>query len=112
MMRRRIALTAAMDERLTLVDVLALPTTAWAAPPIAPLLTDDALYYRTNLLLSRNTLIGNQFDLTSISLPIDGAPRPVGLMLLARHGQDRMLLEISSSIEELADTLPVRQQTE
>ena len=35
------ALAAAMDERLTPVDVLALPTTPMVAPAIQPLLEDD-----------------------------------------------------------------------
>jgi aspartyl-tRNA(Asn)/glutamyl-tRNA(Gln) amidotransferase subunit A len=101
MMRQRARLIAAMDERLAPVDVLAVPTTAIAAPPIAPLLDDDALYTRTNLLVLRNTMFGNQFDLTSISLPIPGAGLPVGFMLVARRGQDRRLLRIAAGIEDL-----------
>src|SRR4051794_13244177 len=101
MMRRRRALVSAMDERLTPIDVLALPTTAIVAPPIAPLLTDDALYTWTNLLVLRNTMVGNQFDLTSISLPIPGTALPVGFMLVARNGQDHRLLQIAAAIEAL-----------
>ncbi|MCD6071514.1 MAG: amidase, partial [Microvirga sp.] len=37
--------------------------------------------------------------LTAISLPVAGCERPVGLMLVARHGQDRRLLEIAASVE-------------
>jgi len=47
----------------------------------------------------RNTMVGNLFDLTGISLPLPGQARPVGLMLLARHGQDRRLLEIAAAVE-------------
>jgi len=103
MLRRRSALVAAMDERLAPVDVLALPTTAVSAPLIAPLEADDKLYNRMDWLILRNTMFGNQFDLTGITLPIPGCERPVGLMLLARHGQDRRLLEIAAGVErELA----------
>ncbi len=103
MIRRRKALIAAMDERLAPLDILALPTTAVSAPLTAPLVADDKLYNRTDDLILRNTRIGNQFDLTGISLPLPNGPRPIGLMLLARHGQDRRLLEIASGIErELA----------
>ena len=80
---------------------MALPTTPVTAPEIAPLLADEALYHRTDWLLLRNPMVANQFDLTSISLPIPGTERPVGLMLFARHGQDRRLLEISASVERL-----------
>lgn len=103
MLRRRRALIAAMDERLAPIDVLALPTTAVCAPLIAPLEADDNLYNRMDWLILRNTMFGNQFDLTGISLPVPESPRPAGFMLLARHGHDRRLLEIAAGVErELA----------
>jgi aspartyl-tRNA(Asn)/glutamyl-tRNA(Gln) amidotransferase subunit A len=46
-------------------------------------------------------MFGNQFDLTSISLPIRDTERPVGLMLVARNGHDRRLLEIAASVETM-----------
>jgi aspartyl-tRNA(Asn)/glutamyl-tRNA(Gln) amidotransferase subunit A len=104
MMRQRQALCAAMDEALKPFDVLALPAVAITAPEIAPLVDDDALYTRTNILVLRNTMIANQFDLTSISLPIPGCERPVGFMLVARHGHDRKLLSIAASIEQALGT--------
>lgn len=103
MLRRRQALVAAMDARLSPVDVLALPATAVSAPLTAPLEADDKLYNKMDWLILRNTMFGNQFDLTGISLPIPGCERPAGLMLVARHGQDRRLLEIAAGVErELA----------
>jgi aspartyl-tRNA(Asn)/glutamyl-tRNA(Gln) amidotransferase subunit A len=33
-------------------------------------------------------------------LPIPGCERPVGLMLVARHGHDRRLLEIAAGVEQ------------
>lgn len=100
MMRRRAELSAQMDERLRPIDVLALPTTAMTAPRIQDLLTDDQLYTRANRLVLRNTTIANQFDLTSISLPIRGYARPSGLMLFARRATDHNLLEIAAGVEQ------------
>ncbi|WP_149758304.1 amidase [Neomesorhizobium albiziae] len=99
LMRTRTALAARMDERLQAVDVLALPTVPMLAPPIAPLLADDALWNRTDGMLLRNPQVANQFDLTSISLPIPGTPLPSGLMLFGRNGWDRRLLEIAAAVE-------------
>ncbi len=99
MMRERAALIEAGDERLTPLDVLALPATAIPAPRIAAVAEDDAEFTRLNLLMLRNTMVGNLFDLTGISLPLAGHAKSVGLMLLARRGQDRRLLEIAAGVE-------------
>jgi aspartyl-tRNA(Asn)/glutamyl-tRNA(Gln) amidotransferase subunit A len=100
-MRRRAALASAMDERLASVDVLALPTVAVLPPPMRPLVESDELYTKANLLILRNTMAANQFDLTSVTLPIPGPSLPVGFMLFARHGEDLRLLRIASAIESL-----------
>ncbi len=99
MMRRRKALLQDMDQRLAPVDVLALPTTAITAPLIAPLEADEALYDETDALILRNTQAANQFDLTAITLPVPDCERPVGFMLMARHGEDHRLLGIAESVE-------------
>ncbi|HEX8168394.1 MAG TPA: amidase [Beijerinckiaceae bacterium] len=99
MMRKRAALIREMDARLSPVDVLALPTVPVVPPPIAPLVADDDLYYRTNLLVLRNTMIANFFDLTAISLPVPGQALPVGFMLIARNGRDRHLLAVAAAAE-------------
>ncbi|TPL51095.1 amidase [Mesorhizobium sp. B2-4-2] len=100
-LRRRAALAAATDERLTSVDVLALPTTPVTAPTIVSLAQDAGLRDRTEGLLLRNTQVANQFDLCAISLPIPGMALPAGLMLVARHGHDRRLLSIAAEVERL-----------
>jgi len=100
-MRRRTALAAAMDERLALVDVLALPTTPVMAPTIVSMTDDAELRDRTEGLLLRNTQVANQFDLCAISLPMPGMVRPAGLMLVARNGHDRHLLRIAAEVEQL-----------
>ncbi|RUY26929.1 MULTISPECIES: amidase [unclassified Mesorhizobium] len=100
-MRRRAALAAAMDERLSSVDVLALPTTPVTAPTIVSMADDAGLRDRTEGLLLRNTQVANQFDLCAISLPMPGTPLPAGLMLVARNGHDRRLLRIAAEVERL-----------
>ena len=99
MMRKRGELMGAMDRRLASLDVLALPTVPIMAPLMAPLVADEKLYNRTDTLVLRNTTPVNQFDLTAISLPVPDTQLPVGLMLVARHNQDRRLLEIALSVE-------------
>ena len=55
-----------------------------------------------NMLLLRNTSMMNFFDLCAISLPL---PRSnglaVGLMVVARNGQDRHLFNIAAAVERL-----------
>ncbi|MBI1204544.1 MAG: amidase [Rhodopseudomonas sp.] len=99
--RERAALIAEMDARLADVDALIMPTTPIVAPRIDDL-TDAKAFMTQNALLLRNTTIGNFFDLCGISLPLprDGG-LPVGLMLLARNGQDRRLLRIAAAIERM-----------
>jgi aspartyl-tRNA(Asn)/glutamyl-tRNA(Gln) amidotransferase subunit A len=100
MMRRRQALVEAMDRRLAPVDVLALPTIAITAPLIAPLEADEQAYNEADALVLRNTQAANQFDLTALSLPLPDCERPVGLMLMARHGEDHRLLDIAAGVEQ------------
>lgn len=101
LMRTRRELAAAMHDRLSAVDVLALPTVPIVAPEIAPLLASDDLLARTDGLLLRNPQIVNQFDLTAISLPMPAATLPAGLMLVARNGHDRHLLAIAAAVERI-----------
>jgi aspartyl-tRNA(Asn)/glutamyl-tRNA(Gln) amidotransferase subunit A len=101
LVRERAALVRAMDARLTDLDALVLPTVAVVAPTIAECANLDAALAR-NLLVLRNTAIVNFFDLSAISLPLPrGDGLPVGLMLVARNGQDRKLLRIVASVERL-----------
>jgi len=62
--------------------------------------TADAFAVR-NMLLLRNTSIGNFFDLCAISLPIKlGNSLPCGLMLFARHGGDAKLFQVAAAVEK------------
>jgi aspartyl-tRNA(Asn)/glutamyl-tRNA(Gln) amidotransferase subunit A len=101
MLVERAALVRSMDARLTGLDILVLPTTPIVAPTKAEVANADAFVARNRLLL-RNTGLGNSFDLCAISLPL---PRegglPVGLMLMARAGQDQRLFAIAAAVEKL-----------
>lgn len=105
MQRRRPELIRAMDADLADLDALILPTTPIRAPKIADLAASEAAFTAANMLLLRNTSVGNFFDLCAISLPLPAGLRPgslpVGLMLVARNGQDRRLLRMAAAVERL-----------
>lgn len=98
-LQARAALIRAMDARLTDIDVLAMPTCPIVAPRFDEV-ADPKAFMARNAMLLRNTTIVNFFDCCAVSLPL---PRegglPVGLMLIARNGQDRRLLRIAAAVE-------------
>jgi aspartyl-tRNA(Asn)/glutamyl-tRNA(Gln) amidotransferase subunit A len=99
MVHDRARLVRAMHARLSDLDALALPTTQIVAPTMAEIAAPE-VFGRRNAALLRNTAIANFFDLTAVSLPLPGA-LPVGLMLLARNGDDHRLLRIAAAAEGL-----------
>lgn len=101
MQRRRAELIAAMDQDLADLDALILPTAPIVAPKIADLASDEAAFTAANGLLLRNTSVGNFFDLCAISLPLPVSGLPVGLMLVARNGQDQRLLRLALAVENV-----------
>jgi len=100
MVRERARLVAAMDARLAALDALIMPTTSIVAPTIAEV-EDRKVFSARNAALLRNTSIANFFDLCAISLPlpVPAGKMPVGLMLVARNGEDRRLFEIAAAVE-------------
>jgi aspartyl-tRNA(Asn)/glutamyl-tRNA(Gln) amidotransferase subunit A len=99
MMRERTRLIRAMDARLDGLDVLVMPTTSIVAPTIAEV-ADEKVFAARNAAVLRNTSIINFFDLCAVTLPLPAA-LPVGLMLIARNGQDRRLLCIAAAAMQL-----------
>jgi len=99
MMRERVRLMREMDARLAGLDVLLMPTTSIVAPTIAEV-ADPKVFATRNAALLRNTAIINFFDLCAITLPLPAA-LPVGLMLVARNGQDHRLLRIAAATAPL-----------
>jgi aspartyl-tRNA(Asn)/glutamyl-tRNA(Gln) amidotransferase subunit A len=99
-MRDRGRAIAAMDAVFDNFDALVLPTSPIVAPTMQEVATPDD-FTRRNLLLLRNTSIGNFFDLCAISLPIRlGNALPCGLMLFGRHGHDHELFQIAAALEQ------------
>ncbi len=100
MTQDRLRLIRAMDARMAGLDALILPTTPIVAPKIAEVATLETFGPKNGLLL-RNTSMINFFDLCAISLPLPAAGLPVGLMLVARNGQDDRLFRIAAAVERL-----------
>jgi aspartyl-tRNA(Asn)/glutamyl-tRNA(Gln) amidotransferase subunit A len=85
------------------LDALILPTTPEVAPSIAEMSAKPPeAFIPKDLFLGRNTVIANFFDLCAISVPL---PRqgglPVGLMLVARNGEDKKLFRVAAAVERL-----------
>jgi aspartyl-tRNA(Asn)/glutamyl-tRNA(Gln) amidotransferase subunit A len=97
--RRRAELIAAAERIYAGLDGLVMPTTPNLPAPIAAL-DDLDEYVRINLRCLRNTFIGNFLDACAITLPVQPAGEPpVGLMIMAPHGQDRQLFAAAGSVE-------------
>jgi aspartyl-tRNA(Asn)/glutamyl-tRNA(Gln) amidotransferase subunit A len=97
---RRAELIRKLHARLADLDGLVMPATPIVAPTIAEV-ADPTVFSEKNLLLIRNTAIANCFDLCAITLPIPGNGLPVGLMIVARNGEDRKLFRVASAIETI-----------
>ncbi len=102
MMRERARLVREMDARLAGLDALIMPTTSIVAPTIAEV-ADKKVFAARNAAVLRNTAIINFFDLCAITLPVTTAvsPLPLGLMLVARNGQDHRLLNMAAAVAQL-----------
>jgi aspartyl-tRNA(Asn)/glutamyl-tRNA(Gln) amidotransferase subunit A len=76
-----------------------MPSVPITAPRIADL-DDERAYNSINMLILRNTALGNFFDRCSISLPCHRADdAPVGLMLTGETMGDRRLFAIAAAVE-------------
>ncbi|MFW6077951.1 MAG: amidase, partial [Hyphomicrobiales bacterium] len=97
--RRRGEMIAAAGRLCAGLDGLVMPTTPDLPPPMTALDDYDA-YVRMNLRCLRNTFIGNFLDACAITLPASAAGEPpVGLMLMAPHGQDHQLFAAAAAVE-------------
>ena len=79
-------------------DALLMPTVAITAPPIAAFEQDED-YRRLNALLLRNASVINFLDCCAITVPLQTAGPPVGLMIVGEHGADHHLFGIARGIE-------------
>jgi aspartyl-tRNA(Asn)/glutamyl-tRNA(Gln) amidotransferase subunit A len=101
LIRERARLVRAMDVRLEDIDSLVLPTNKRVAPKISEVSTLEG-FQAQQALFGSTTVWVSFFNLCAISIPL---PRegglPVGLMLVARNGQDHRLFRIAAAVERL-----------
>ncbi|GGG45818.1 amidase [Caldovatus sediminis] len=95
----RARLIAAVAPRTAPFDAVVTPTCPVVPPALAEV-EDEREYNRINLLLLRNTMVGNFLDRCAISLPCHepGEP-PVGLMLMGERMGDAWLLAVAAAVE-------------
>ena len=91
----------AESEKLIGGRLVAFPTIAHVAPPIAPLERDDDLFIAVNGKTLRNTALGNFLDWCGVSIPCGtgAAGMPVGFLLSATANRDEELLAAALSAE-------------
>lgn len=103
--QQRQALIQSITTKLSAYDAWIYPTVAITPPLLAPLQNDDALFFKTNALVLRNTTVINFLDGCALSLPCHQADQlPVGLSIAGLHGHDQHILNISLLIETLIKT--------
>ncbi|MEL7460708.1 MAG: amidase family protein [Pseudomonadota bacterium] len=78
-------------------DAVILPTCPILPPKTAPLLADDALYTRANLLALRNTRVGSLLGLCGLTVP-SGTPS-VGVLLQGAAGDEGRILRLGVAAE-------------
>jgi aspartyl-tRNA(Asn)/glutamyl-tRNA(Gln) amidotransferase subunit A len=92
-------LIAGFDAKTAPFDALVMPTVPIVPPRIAEL-DDERDYNRINMLILRNTAVGNFLDRCAISLPCQCAGEaPVGLMLMGETLGDARLFAIAAAVE-------------
>jgi aspartyl-tRNA(Asn)/glutamyl-tRNA(Gln) amidotransferase subunit A len=102
MQRRRRGWIERVERALAGFDALVAPTVPMVAPEIAPLIgpANDALFFKTNGLLLRNTFTVNFLDGCAFSLPMQREGElPSGLMLAAAGGRDAALAAAALAVE-------------
>jgi aspartyl-tRNA(Asn)/glutamyl-tRNA(Gln) amidotransferase subunit A len=80
-------------------DAVIMPTCAIVAPTLKDVSTVEG-FTKNNMLLLRNTAVGNFLDRCAISLPCHAAGElPVGFMLMGETMADKRLLAIGRAVE-------------
>jgi aspartyl-tRNA(Asn)/glutamyl-tRNA(Gln) amidotransferase subunit A len=101
LLQQRRAWIAAVGQSIQGFDALLSPTVPIVAPPIAPLLASDDLFFTTNALLLRNPALINLLDGCALSLPCHPVGDwPVGLMVWHGALADDRVLSASLCIEQ------------
>jgi aspartyl-tRNA(Asn)/glutamyl-tRNA(Gln) amidotransferase subunit A len=99
LMQERARIIAAIAARTAPFDAVVMPTCPLVPPALAEV-EEEAEYGRINLLLLRNTTVGNFLDRCAISLPCHhpGEP-PVGFMLMGQTMGDGRLFAVAQAVE-------------
>jgi aspartyl-tRNA(Asn)/glutamyl-tRNA(Gln) amidotransferase subunit A len=96
----RARLIAACDAITAHYDAVLMPSVPRIAPPIAELKASDDAYAKNNVLMLRNTTVGNFLDRCGLSIPCHRAGEaPVGLMVMGETMGDSRLLAIGQAVE-------------
>jgi aspartyl-tRNA(Asn)/glutamyl-tRNA(Gln) amidotransferase subunit A len=97
--KARARLVASFDRATAPYDCVVMPSVPIVAPRIADL-DDERAYNNVNMLVLRNTALGNFFDRCAISVPCHRAGEaPVGLMLMGETMGDARLFGVASAVE-------------
>jgi aspartyl-tRNA(Asn)/glutamyl-tRNA(Gln) amidotransferase subunit A len=95
----RARIIAEFDASTRDFDCVVMPTVPIVAPRIADL-DDEREYNRINMLVLRNTALGNFLDRCAISIPCHRAgDAPAGLMLMGETMGDARLFRIAAAVE-------------
>lgn len=108
--RRRIErLSASAADRFDDCDVMVSPTVTIGVPKLDDV-RDLAGYRGANLACLHNTCVANSLSLCALSLPagLDAHGMPVGLQLMAPHGEEERLLAVALWIEDRIGTPAAR----
>ncbi|MGY8778135.1 MAG: amidase family protein, partial [Longimicrobiales bacterium] len=83
------------------VDVLVLPANLITPPPVAEIENDLDRYAEVNYATLRPACAINLLALCAISIPVglDATGMPVGMQVVARGGDDELLLGVALAIE-------------
>ena len=99
LLQARVRLIGGFDRATAAFDCVLMPTAPIIPPRIAEL-EDERAYNSINMLVLRNTALGNFFDRCAISLPCHRpGEAPVGLMLTGETMGDARLFGIANAVE-------------
>ena len=99
LLKARTCLIDSFDRATAPYDGVLMPSVPITAPRIADL-DDERTYNSVNMLILRNTALGNFFDRCAISLPCHRqGEAPVGLMLMGETMGDARLFSIALAVE-------------
>ncbi len=99
LLAERTRIIAGFNDSTRDIDCVVMPTVPIVAPTIASL-DDEREYNRVNMLVLRNTALGNFLDRCAISIPCHrSGDAPVGLMLMGETMGDARLFRIAAAVE-------------